>query len=84
MQQTDDLRIQNIYEAEAPATVHERHPITDAAAQTARTSLRSSDSAGQGDINSIAIEKRSNREGYEYISDHRPTHVSGGRAHYES
>ena len=34
MQQTDDLRIQNIYEAEPPAAVHERHPITAEAAQT--------------------------------------------------
>lgn len=34
MQQTDDLRIQHIYEAEPPAAVHERHPITDQAAQT--------------------------------------------------
>ena len=34
MQQTDDLRIQHIYEAEPPAVVHERHPITDEAAQT--------------------------------------------------
>jgi 3-deoxy-7-phosphoheptulonate synthase len=34
MQQTDDLRIQHIYEAEPPAAVHERHPITDGAAQT--------------------------------------------------
>jgi len=34
MQQTDDLRIQNIYEAEAPAAVHERHPITDEASRT--------------------------------------------------
>ena len=34
MQQTDDLRIQHIYEAEPPAAVHERHPITDEAAQT--------------------------------------------------
>jgi 3-deoxy-7-phosphoheptulonate synthase len=34
MQQTDDLRIQHIYEAEPPAAVHERHPISDEAAQT--------------------------------------------------
>ena len=34
MQQTDDLRIQHIYEAEPPAAVHERHPITDEAAHT--------------------------------------------------
>jgi len=34
MQQTDDLRIQAIHEVEAPATVHQRHPITDQAAQT--------------------------------------------------
>jgi 3-deoxy-7-phosphoheptulonate synthase len=34
MQQTDDLRIQHIYEAEPPAAVHKRHPITDGAAQT--------------------------------------------------
>ena len=34
MQQTDDLRIQAIHEVEAPATVHERHPITERAAQT--------------------------------------------------
>ena len=29
MQQTDDLRIEKIYEAEPPAAVHERHPITE-------------------------------------------------------
>ena len=34
MQQTDDLRIQHIYEAEPPAAVHERHPISDEAAHT--------------------------------------------------
>ncbi len=34
MQQTDDLRIEKIHEAEAPAAVHKRHPITDEAAQT--------------------------------------------------
>jgi 3-deoxy-7-phosphoheptulonate synthase len=34
MQQTDDLRIKDIYEAEPPAAVHERHPITSEAAQT--------------------------------------------------
>ncbi len=34
MQQTDDLRIRHIYEAEPPAAIHERHPITEAAAQT--------------------------------------------------
>ncbi len=34
MQQTDDLRIEKIYEAEAPAAVHRRHPITDEAAHT--------------------------------------------------
>jgi 3-deoxy-7-phosphoheptulonate synthase len=34
MQQTDDLRIQAIHEVEPPAVLHERHPITAAAAQT--------------------------------------------------
>jgi 3-deoxy-7-phosphoheptulonate synthase len=34
MQKTDDLRIQAIHEVEPPATVHERHPITEAAANT--------------------------------------------------
>jgi len=34
MQQTDDLRIQAIHEAEPPAALHERHPITSKAAQT--------------------------------------------------
>ena len=34
MQQTDDLRIQSIHTVEAPASVHERHPITEEAAQT--------------------------------------------------
>jgi 3-deoxy-7-phosphoheptulonate synthase len=34
MQQTDDLRIKAIHEVDAPAVVHERHPITPAAAQT--------------------------------------------------
>jgi len=34
MQKTDDLRIQNIHEVEPPAALHERHPLTDAAAQT--------------------------------------------------
>lgn len=34
MQQTDDLRIEAIHQVEAPASVHERHPITEKAAQT--------------------------------------------------
>jgi 3-deoxy-7-phosphoheptulonate synthase len=34
MQQTDDLRIVAIHEVEPPATVHDRHPITEKAAQT--------------------------------------------------
>ncbi len=34
MQQTDDLRIQAIHEVEPPAAVHERHPLTETAAQT--------------------------------------------------
>jgi 3-deoxy-7-phosphoheptulonate synthase len=34
MQQTDDLRIQSITEVEPPAVLHERHPLTDTAAQT--------------------------------------------------
>jgi 3-deoxy-7-phosphoheptulonate synthase len=34
MQQTDDLRIQSITEVESPAVLHERHPLTDAAAHT--------------------------------------------------
>jgi 3-deoxy-7-phosphoheptulonate synthase len=34
MQQTDDLRIVAIHEVEAPAALHERHPITADAAQT--------------------------------------------------
>lgn len=34
MQQTDDLRIKAIHELESPAAIHERHPISDSAAQT--------------------------------------------------
>jgi len=34
MQQTDDLRIRGIHEVEPPAVLHERHPITEQAAQT--------------------------------------------------
>jgi 3-deoxy-7-phosphoheptulonate synthase len=34
MQQTDDLRIRAIQEVEAPAVLHERHPITAEAADT--------------------------------------------------
>ena len=34
MQKTDDLRIRAIQEVESPASVHERHPITERAAQT--------------------------------------------------
>ncbi len=34
MQQTDDLRIEAIHQVEPPASVHERHPITEEAAQT--------------------------------------------------
>lgn len=34
MQQTDDLRISSIQEVEAPATVHQHHPLTAEAAQT--------------------------------------------------
>ena len=34
MQQTDDLRIQDIYEAESPSAIHTRHAITEEASQT--------------------------------------------------
>lgn len=34
MQQTDDLRITSIQEVESPAVLHERHPLTPAAADT--------------------------------------------------
>jgi 3-deoxy-7-phosphoheptulonate synthase len=34
MQQTDDIRIQAIHEVEPPAVLHERHPLTEKAAQT--------------------------------------------------
>ncbi|MDJ0740565.1 MAG: 3-deoxy-7-phosphoheptulonate synthase AroG [Gammaproteobacteria bacterium] len=34
MQQTDDLRIKAINEVDSPAILHERHPISEAAAQT--------------------------------------------------
>ncbi|MCB1802440.1 MAG: 3-deoxy-7-phosphoheptulonate synthase AroG [Gammaproteobacteria bacterium] len=38
MQKTDDLRIQAINEVEAPATVHQRHPITAEASETVAAS----------------------------------------------
>ena len=34
MQKTDDLRIQAIHEVDSPAVLHERHPISEVAAQT--------------------------------------------------
>ncbi len=34
MQKTDDLRIKAIHEVDSPAVLHERHPITEVAAQT--------------------------------------------------
>ena len=34
MQKTDDLRIRGIHEVEPPAVLHERHPITEQAAET--------------------------------------------------
>lgn len=38
MHKTDDLRIQTIHEVEAPATVHQRHPLTAEASSTVSAS----------------------------------------------
>ena len=34
MQKTDDLRIKAIHEVDSPAVLHQRHPISEVAAQT--------------------------------------------------